>query len=492
MDASELVTQALTEGGLGATPNLTSHLRVLALIEPLQRLKDTQAFLHVEDSAALEHTDVRYLALACIEMLIDRMGSGGTANRSEILESLASLAAIQYRALTEADAATLAEHVFDGLTNARERRARFAAQLYDPSKPEGVLLEFSLLRAEALPEGGVAYRLSSEAIEVHLSLLAQDPLTATQISEIIVEEFLKRGLYDHAVSAAERTRTNSVRLAEAIRLLMAEARRAIRKVLWQDQLSPRLEEARTLLDASISREGAMLAHLSDMAADVTDDTDRRHLARVRNLLLDVQTRHRHLIVIVQTTADEYLTLQADTLKLRRATRLPDLENGVLDPLLRAPLQRVGELASAAFEAISGALPPMVLDLAATLAAFEPDAENEPPTEPAIEIAPPTPPMPLPFDEYLIARAESFARDHISRAGSLTLGELLDAATRMHPGDAVFLRCLFLVLEQAIDPRRAGLTEGASILSTRFDAGFVEGTDVRYSGHATAGGPNAPK
>lgn len=473
-------------------PHLTSHLRALALIEPLQRLKDTQAFLHVADPAALEQTDVRYLALACIELLIDRMGAGGTASRGEVLEYLADLAVRQYRQIPESDALAIAEHVFDGLTNARERRTRFAARLFEPSTPEGVLLEFSLLRAEALADGSVGYRLSPEAIEVHLSLLAHDPLTATQISEMIVEEFLKRGLYDHAVSAAERTRTNSVRLAEAIRLLMAEARRAIRKVLWQEQLGPRLEEARALLDASISREGAMLAQLSDTAADVTDETDRRHLARIRNLLLDVQTRHRRLIVVVQTTADEYLKLQADTLKLRRSARLPDLENEILDPLLRAPLDRVGALASGAFEAISGALPPMVLDLAATVAAFEPDAENEDLIEPSIEISPPTPPMKLPFDDELIARAEAFARDRIARAGSLTLGELLDAAASAHPGDAVFLRCLFLILEQAIDPRTTDVTEAASILAARFNAGFVAGVDVRYSRRAAAGNSHAPK
>ena len=98
-----------------------------------------------------------------------------------------------------------------------------------------------------------------------------NPLTATQVSEIIVEEFLKRGLYDHAVNAAERTRTNSVRLAEALRLLMAEARRAILKVMWQHELGPKMQKARDLLDASIVREGAMLAHLNDTAADVTDD-----------------------------------------------------------------------------------------------------------------------------------------------------------------------------------------------------------------------------
>jgi hypothetical protein len=273
---------------------------------------------------------------------------------------------------------------------------------------------------------------------------------------------------------------------------MAEARRAIRKVLWQEQLGPRLEEARALLDTSITREGAILAQLGDTAGDVTDETDRRHLARIRNLLLDVQTRHRRLIVVVQTTADEYLKLQAETLKLRRSARLPDLENDILDPLLRAPLERFGELASGAFEAISGAVPPMVLDLAATVAAFEPDIQNEDISEQTIEISLPTPPMKLPFDDQLIARAENFARDHISRAGSLTLGELLDAATAAHPSDAVFLRCLFLILEQAIDPRTTDVAGGASILGTRFDSGFVKGVDVRYSRRSAAGNADAPK
>jgi hypothetical protein len=276
-------------------PRLTGHLRALSLIAPLQRAEDNKGMLHVRGSAA-ERVDMRYLALAAIELLIDRMGAGATASRGELIDYLADLARLQSRDLSTADATALADHVFDGLTNARERRARFKVRLFDPDQLDGVYFEFDLLRAEPLPDGTVGYRLTQEAIEIHLSLLAHDPLTARQVSEITVGEFLKRGLYDHAVAAAERTRTNSIRLAEALRLLMAEARRAIQKIVWHDELGPKMEEARALLDASIVREGAMLAQLSDTAADVTDETDRRHLARIRNLLLDVlQTRHRKLI-----------------------------------------------------------------------------------------------------------------------------------------------------------------------------------------------------
>jgi hypothetical protein len=470
-------------------PRLTSHLRALSLIAPLQRAEDNKGMLHVSAKAA-ERVDMRYLALAAIELLIDRMGAGGTANRDELIEYLADLARLQSRPLSDADATALAENVFDGLTNARDRRARFKIRLFDPDQPDGVLFEFALLRAEPLPDGTVGYRLTQEAIEIHLSLLAHDPLTATQVSEIIVGEFLKRGLYDHAVTAAERTRTNSIRLAEALRLLMAEARRAILKVMWHHELGPKMEEARALLDASIMREGAMLAQLSDTAADVTDETDRRHLARIRNLLLDVQTRHRKLIVIVQKTAEEYLHLQADALKLRPLTRLPDLENEILDPLLRAPGSFLMERAPELFGAISGTLPPLVLDIAATIAAFEPDIDDAGAIDPVFEFDDPSAPVPLPFDDFTIAQAEQFARATILAAGTITLGDILELAAQARSEDTSFQRCLFLILEQAIDPRTTDVAGGASILATRFDAGFVEGTDVRFA-RATPGGDHAP-
>jgi hypothetical protein len=473
-----------------SAPRLTSHLRALSLIAPLQRAEDNKGMLHVSAKAA-ERVDMRYLALAIIEFLIDRMGAGGTASRSELIDYLHGLARLQSKYLAEEDASALAEHVFDGLTNARERRARFKVRLFDPDQPEGVPFEFALLRAEPLPDGSVGYRLTQEAIEIHLSLLAHDPLTATQVSEIIVGEFLKRGLYDHAVSAAERTRTNSIRLAEALRLLMAEARRAIMKVMWHHELGPKMEEARSLLDASIMREGAMLAHLSDTAADVTDETDRRHLARIRNLLLDVQTRHRKLIVVIQNTAEEYLRLQAEALKLRPLARLPDLENEILDPLLRAPGSFLIERASDVFSSISGTLPPLVLDIAAAVAAFEPESEDTAPIDPDIAFDDPTVGMELPFDEATITRAEQFARTTILAAGEITLGEILERAAKGHPDDEAFQRCLFLILEQAIDPRTTDVTGDASILKTRFDAGFVEGTDVRFS-RVLTGDVHAPQ
>lgn len=181
------------QGHITAAPRLTSHLRALSLIAPIQKLEDTKGLLHTQGQSA-EHVDLRYLALAAIELLIERMGAGGTASRADLLDYLASLATIQWDSISPDDAATLAEHVFDGLTNARDRRARFKVRLFDPERPGGAPLEFGLLRAEALPDGKVGYRLTQEAIEVHLSLLDHDPLTATQVSEIIVEEFLRRGL----------------------------------------------------------------------------------------------------------------------------------------------------------------------------------------------------------------------------------------------------------------------------------------------------------
>jgi hypothetical protein len=59
---------------------------------------------------------VRYLALAAIELLIDRMGAGATASRGELIDYLADLARLQSRDLSTADATALADHVFDGLS----------------------------------------------------------------------------------------------------------------------------------------------------------------------------------------------------------------------------------------------------------------------------------------------------------------------------------------------------------------------------------------
>jgi hypothetical protein len=127
------------------------------LIAPIQKLEDTKGLLHTQGQAA-EHVDLRYLALAAIELLIERMGAGGTASRADLLDYLASLAAIQWDAISPDDAATLAEHVFDGLTNASDRRARFKVRLFNPERPGGEPLEFGLLRAEALPNGTVDVR----------------------------------------------------------------------------------------------------------------------------------------------------------------------------------------------------------------------------------------------------------------------------------------------------------------------------------------------
>ena len=461
-------------------PRLTSHLRALALLQPIQRAEESKSSQTWVCAETPQQLDARYLALATISYLIDRMGVGAIATRIEILQYLEALSRLQRPNIAVADAATIAEHVFDTLTNMRDRRARFRSTHFDPQYSDRVTTEFALLRAEPVSAGGVGYRLTQEAIEVHLSLLAQDPLTATQVNEMIVDEYLRRGLYDEAANAAERARTNSVRLAEAVRALMAAAYRAIRKVLWQEELGPRLEEARELLDSSVEREGAMLRHLNDTAGEVSEETDRRHIARLRQLLLEVQARHRGLSVIVQRTASEYLALQAEALKARPMSRLPDLEREILEPCLQAPMDFLTSVGSHIFEAISGTLPPMVLDLAATIAAFEPDSLEGAVEDEGTEVAAPSTPMPPTFEDELIERTEGFACSLITEHGDITLAEILERALDEHEPDSAFMRCLFWVLEQAVDPHTGTIAKGAAILDGRFSFQFVSGSDIRYS------------
>jgi hypothetical protein len=461
-------------------PRLTSHLRALALLQPLQRVEESKASRQWLGAQTPQQLDARYLALATISFLIDRMGIGGVATRIEILQYLESLACLQCPDIAAADAVTIAEHVFDGLINMRDRRARFRSTHFDPQHTERVTTEFALVRAEPVSTGGVGYRLTQEAIEVHLSLLAQDPLTATQVNEMIVDEYLRRGLYDEAANAAERARTNSIRLAEAVRTLMAAAHRAIRKVLWQEELGPRLEEARDLLDTSIEREGAMLRHLNDTTAEISEETERRHIARLRQLLHEVQSRHRGLSVIVQRTASDYLALQVEALRARTVSRLPDLEREILEPCLQAPVDFLTGVGSRIFEVISGALPPMVLDLGATIAAFEPDPLEDAVPEEGSEVAAPSTPMPPTFEDALIERTEAFARSLIAQYHNTTLAEILQRALDEHDPDSAFVRCLFWVLEQAVDPHTGTIAKGAAILNRRFTLQFVSGSDVRYS------------
>lgn len=68
-----------SQGHTTTAPRLTSHLRALSLIAPIQKLEDTEGLLHTQGQAA-EHVDLRYLALATIDLLIERMGAGGTTS----------------------------------------------------------------------------------------------------------------------------------------------------------------------------------------------------------------------------------------------------------------------------------------------------------------------------------------------------------------------------------------------------------------------------
>src|ERR1700738_4484490 len=70
---------------------------------------------------------------------------------------------------------------------------------------------------------------------------------------------------------------------------------------------------------------------------------------------------------------------------------------------------------------------------------------------------------------LRTQGQAAARATILAAGSITLGDILARAAKEDGDDTGFQRCLFLILEQAIDPRTADIAGEASILGVRFDA-----------------------
>jgi hypothetical protein len=134
---------------------------------------------------------------------------------------------------------------------------------------------------------------------------------------------------------------------------------------------------------------------------------------------------------------------------------------------------------------------MVFDVGAVLEGFGPDLDDEDASEMSSEVAPPTAPMKPTFADELIEQVGQFARSLLRERGTLRLSDILEIAAQEGNGDELYQRCLFLTLEQAIDPRTGDIASEALILDTRFDGDFVTGRNVHYAGAANTE-PHSPR
>ncbi len=359
----------ITDGGRPLVEaSFTRRVKALARTLPVHDLESSKG----QREGDWTRYDLRGLALAAVDAVIDEMGLGYGATAADVRARLAALARAAVPAGPQGQAEQVAAAVLDALLNDRERREAFAVPYSDWSGPahRRASLVFKLLEEVEAPDGAVVLRATDEAVNLFVGALDRDVEDAQAAAEAVLESQLRRGRIDEAVATAREARLRSVQFAARVRRVLDATRRDLRQVDWGEDVPRLLGDALTHLSSRLDVERHLLATVRDTLDEVADAGEdggpqgaAAQAAELVRLVTQCQSRHLELHEHLIGARAEFLAAQ-DRQRFAPGAdvRLVDLGEELLKPLLRLPAATAEPPAAAFLVGAVGPVPPRLTRL----------------------------------------------------------------------------------------------------------------------------------
>ncbi len=358
-------------GGTGWREDLTRRLRVLLHTAPLLALRAADG-LQAPDR---KHYDSLALALRVFDLVLASMGLDRGVDRTAMQRALQPLLAAMDDAAGYAHEAARHEAVVDrvlgALLNDDQRREMFRAT-YTDLRPDGtaeaVSLPYRLLEEYQQPDGGLALRLTSEAINLFLGALDRDIEDEQVAMEALVREQLERGSFAKAVQSADSAQFQSRRYTLYIETKLRLTRRDLKLVNWRAEMTPLLDQAHIHVQRRIQAERAILEVACEQAnLLIPGSPEAAQVAIVIRLITQCCARHS---LLTQTLAGARVVFLDEQGRQGFAAAMegqrPDFVRDILEPVLQQPSGRAIQVTDAALTAIAAPRAPTLLDLSALI------------------------------------------------------------------------------------------------------------------------------
>ncbi len=340
---------------------LTRQQQNLLLAEPIARLSLERRVIFRDDPAIAE-LDVQYLALSAMDFVMERSAIESGAPPAGIVGHVAGEATRIMPTLTEEQGRKAGQVVLDYLANARDGHKAFRAKYYDVERSRFSFHDFRLLVLFSASDGSVRFKLGHGAQILTLAMLDIPPEFAQEAEAIMIRKAVERGHFQDAHTLARRARMRSIHYQQFIDDRLFQARRAADRVVWSREVLPQLDEARVHLGDRRRHEAAIIESIREHIPKARGDT-RDHLVDIRSTMEDCHERHAALFRRVMTASEEFRRLQVRAFRADERQDVPDLEDGVLAPLLRAPMSVISAMSDEIGVVFAAAAPPRLYDLA---------------------------------------------------------------------------------------------------------------------------------
>ncbi len=350
----------------------------MARLAPLMRLdQQKNVVLRAMPEAVRARIDLKQAILFLLDYVMVQSGLGLGAEPAEVKAAVAEAMRV-VAPLSEEQAAHVADTVHGWLLQPDERTSVFREDYFDCADGVWKFEEFRYLRIVVDEVSGrPLLRLGDAGAIVHIGMLDLDDSFAAEIEAEIIRRAIARGRFDDAVEAAKRALKRSQKYRADLTGHLVQARRSLDGGNWVEGALPLLEEARRHLEERQRDDQAVMLAVTDKIASLDDDpASLAKAVRVRELVAECRGIHAALFIEVCEANERFRAFQVRAFAIHRVEDLPDPEDGVLVPLLSAPIGRVEALAAVVGAAFAAPSAPGLLDLSRFWAAITDEAATE--------------------------------------------------------------------------------------------------------------------
>jgi hypothetical protein len=276
--------------------------------------------------------DLRGLALAAIDTVIDHMGLEFGASGAQVRQRLTQLARMSAPSRPADEAGRVADAVVAGLLNDRQRREAFSQTYSDWSgrRHRRAEVVFRLLEEVEAPDGSVVLRATDEAVNLFVGALDRDIADAQAAAEAVLASQLRRGRLDQAVHTARAARLRSIQFAGNVGRVLDATRHDIRQVDWQADVPDLLSDALEHLSERLETERHLVTTVRSL---ISEHDAGPAAATLLSLIEDCQMRHLELHALLLRARTTFLEEQ----ERQRFTTTDDARAFELGELLLGPL-----------------------------------------------------------------------------------------------------------------------------------------------------------
>jgi hypothetical protein len=301
--------------------------------------------------------DLRGLALAAIDTVIDHMGLEFGATGRQVRRRLVDLARMSAPDRPADEAGRVADAVLGGLLNDRHRRAAFTVGYSDWSgrHHRRAELAFKLLDEVEAPDGTVVLRATDEAVNLFVGALDRDIADAHAAAEAVLASQLRRGRLDQAVHTARAARLRSIQYTAGVERVLDATRHDIRQVDWRGDVPDLLADALGHLDERLETEQHLITTVRTLVDGHEPD---RAAVTLLDLIEDCQVRHLELHALLLQARSTFMAEQErQRFAVAADPRALELGEEVLAPALTAPAERLAPAGARFLATAVGPQPP---------------------------------------------------------------------------------------------------------------------------------------